>query len=332
MGGSEISVDKIRTWQKTAGSECRLSMMVELRRMNIGFGDMENFDLMINSKFRSNYYKERVNDKGSQSNIVREAMQMIIRDEEKYLTELYKQREDMRKDLARVHTKNTRTYRRLIQTLKIEANKISQEMSNKYKIKIEHLKKKFREDDIEKIKKLPKGLEDFKNLRVFNQEEFDKIVVESYEVLVIGDLTIDEDEESALKLPPKFSIMEDLAKGGIEFDQETAFAKIRMEIQRELDEDLQGEEDDGEDGGEDDEDDAIRMKSDEIMAKARQPYDPVEGIYDDRKRRVTDLRECSKITLPKPLPPQYEAALEMRRVAQQKIYENYIANNCNKKG
>ena len=77
--------------------------------MNIGFGDMENFDLMINSKFRSNYYKERVNDKGS--NIVREAMQMIIQDEEKYLTELYKQREDMRKDLARVHTKNTRTYR-----------------------------------------------------------------------------------------------------------------------------------------------------------------------------------------------------------------------------
>ena len=153
MRGPEISVDMSSTWQKTAGSECRLSMMVELRRMNIGFGDMENFDIAINSKFRSKYYRERVNDKGSQSNIVREAMQIIVRDEEKYLTELYKQREKMRKDLARIHSKNSRTYRRILKTLKIEANKISQEMTHKYKNKIEHLRRKYREDDIDRIKK-----------------------------------------------------------------------------------------------------------------------------------------------------------------------------------
>ena len=74
------------------------------------------------------------------------------------------------------------------------------------------------------------------------------------------------------------------------------------------------------------------MKAEEIMAKSRQVYDPVEGIYDDRKKRATDLQECSKITLPKPLPPEYEAALEMRRNAQNKIYNKYIEKNCNKKG
>ena len=69
-----------------------------------------------------------------------------------------------------------------------------------------------------------------------------------------------------------------------------------------------------------------------MMARSRQVYDPEEGIYDDRKKRATDLQECSKITLPKPLPPEYEAALEMRRHAQTRIFNKYIEGNCNKRG
>ena len=268
MRGSEISVEMRNTWQRTATSECRLTMMIELRRMKIGFADLENFDLNLNSKFRSQYFKERVGGKSNDSSVVGEAMKLIIRDEEKYLNELYRERETMRKNIARIYTKNSRTYRRILKTLKIEANKTTQEMNIKYKTKIEHLRKKFREDDKTKIMKLPKGLEEFSNLSVFDQDEFDRILVESYEVLVIGDLTIDEDERNALRLPPKFSVMEDLAKGGIDFDQEAAFAKIRMEIQRELDEELQGD-DEGMDEADEDEDEAIRVKSEEIMARAR---------------------------------------------------------------
>ena len=89
------------------------------------------------------------------------------------------------------------------------------------------------------MKKLPKGLEDFAMLSIFDQEKWDRLVAETYEVLVIGELELDKDEKSALKLPPKFSLMEDLMDGGIDFDQEAAFAKLRMEIQREIDEDLQ---------------------------------------------------------------------------------------------
>ena len=82
-----------------------MNLMIELRKMNVGFGDIENFDIELNSKFRSSYYKGRVQDLGSQSKIVREAMQIKIRDEEKYLNELYKVRELARQDLARIHTK-----------------------------------------------------------------------------------------------------------------------------------------------------------------------------------------------------------------------------------
>ena len=60
---------------------------------------------------------------------------------------------------------------------------------------------------------------------------------------------------------------------------------------------------------------------------SRQVYDPVEKIYDDRKRRVTDLKECSRVTLPRPLKPAEEANIEIRSNAQKKIYDDYRKNN-----
>ena len=49
-------------------------------------------------------------------------------------------------------------------------------------------------------------------------------------------------QESVLKMHPKFAIMEDLKEGGLEFEQELAYAKIRIQIKKELDEQLEGEE------------------------------------------------------------------------------------------
>ena len=42
-------------------------------------------------------------------------------------------------------------------------------------------------------------------------------------------------------------------------------------------------------------------RNEEEEAKKRQTFDPINKVYDDRKRRVTDLQECSRVTLPKPL-------------------------------
>ena len=83
MQGQEISVVNSKVWQDISISESRLTMMVELRKYNVGFGDIENFDLELNSKFRSTFYQDRVKVQGSQSKVVREAMKMKIRDEEK---------------------------------------------------------------------------------------------------------------------------------------------------------------------------------------------------------------------------------------------------------
>ena len=43
----------------------------------------------------------------------------------------------------------------------------------------------------------------------------------------------------------------------------------------------------------------MQMLEEENEARGRQTFDPESGIYDARKRRVTDLKECSRVTLPK---------------------------------
>ena len=83
MRGQEISVEGMKTWQEISHSESRLTMMVDLKKMKVGFGELEHFDMQFNSKFRSNYYQDKVRESGSQSNIVLEAMKMKIRDEVK---------------------------------------------------------------------------------------------------------------------------------------------------------------------------------------------------------------------------------------------------------
>ena len=56
-------------------------------------------------------------------------------------------------------------------------------------------------------------------------------------------------------------------------------------------------------------------------ARTRLVYDSENRRYDERKQRVTDLKECSRIFLPKPLDVNQEAHLEMRREAHKRISE-----------
>ena len=47
--------------------------------------------------------------------------------------------------------------------------------------------------------------------------------------------------------------------------------------------------------------------------RTRMVYDSESKTYDERRQRVTDLKECSRIFLPKPLEVTKETQLEMRR-------------------
>ena len=51
-----------------------------------------------------------------------------------------------------------------------------------------------------------------------------------------------------------------------------------------------------------------------------------------RKRRVTDLKENSRVYLPKPLPLQEEAKIEIRREQYEKVFSKFVEDNCSENG
>ena len=112
--------------------------------------------------------------------------------------------------------------------------------------------------------------------------------------------------------------MDKLSEQEFEQEQEAALAKLRMEITRENEYSEMTQEE--------------IIEAQEIEAKTRQVYDPSEKVYDSRRRRVTDLKECARITLPRPLNTQEEAMLETRKRSQKEIFNEYINKNTNKNG
>ena len=73
-----------------------------------------------------------------------------------------------------------------------------------------------------------------------------------------------------------------------------------------------------------------RKEDEELEAENRMIFNPKEKIFDCRKRRVTDLKQCSRVTLPKPLSADEESRIEVRKRTQKEIYEKYRSNKCDK--
>ena len=69
-------------------------------------------------------------------------------------------------------------------------------------------------------------------------------------------------------------------------------------------------------------------------AQSRQIFDPINKSLDLRKRRVTDLKENSRVYLPKakPLPSQEEAKIEIKREQYEKVLRNFLKENLSETG
>ena len=114
-----------------------------------------------------------------------------------------------------------------------------------------------------------------------------------------------------------------LKTSNIEFEQELSYCKVRIELGKEI-----GERVDGEVPVTEQEQEHL----DQLEAMTRQTFDPETRTYDEQKRRVTDLPECSRVTLPRPLPARHEAFIEIRRDVHTRIFEDYKQEFCNKDG
>ena len=67
---------------------------------------------------------------------------------------------------------------------------------------------------------------------MFDPGKFDEIEIQSYEVKTIGDLDLNENESKILQLHPKFSVLGKLESGDLKFEQETSYAKLRIQLSK----------------------------------------------------------------------------------------------------
>ena len=211
---------------------------------------------------------------------------------------------------------------------------------------MQHLKKKYREEKEEKDDDIPESMGEYRDLSIFNRDRFDEIKDVEFELRLVGDVSVSESEAKVMKLHPKLSIVKCLEENDFQFEQELAYAKARMELAEEDREEEERKEEglsfkDISKKHEDlkadmpeptEEEKRIKEAVEEAEATSRQIFDPIKKEYDDRRRRATDLKECSRVTLPRPLGVTNEAMIEMRRAQHTKAFRVFRERNCGKNG
>ena len=321
----------IKLWRDSASSEERLKMMVELKKKKIGFNEIEMFGLGLQYNLKSEQMKD--SSRKPKEKVIAAVMDIKMKDEAQHLREMKRKKETMRKWLERTTFPKTHQYKRMIKKLRMEAETAREMSREKYQNKLKHLEQRYGETE-EEIgeKEPPPGMEHLASLNVFRKKKFEEIEIVETEVKTIGEIMLTKEEISILKKTPKFAIAENLLENTMKEEMEKAYAKLRMELRDEEEEkeELNAELTEPIIRTEEDKEKEDKMK--ELEAKTRQIFDPIEGTYDDRNRRATDLVECSRVTLPKPLNITREAQIEMRRELHNKVYQEYREEFCNSKG
>ena len=158
---------------------------------------------------------------------------------------------------------------------------------------------------------------------------------EEIKIETIGNVKLDREEKELLKLPPKFAVRKRLDSTAMEIDGEMCWAKVRYQKQKE---DLVKEYDE-----ESDENNTKRMRlnsmeredletMEKLNAEARRVYDPLEKIFDHAKKRVTDLAENAKVSLPKPCDALTESSIELMKQKVMETFKKYRRKKCNERG
>ena len=151
-------------------------------------------------------------------------------------------------------------------------------------------------------------------------EEIDDVVRVEKGVMIIelrkGDISMSSDELECIRLQPNFQVTGDLKEEDMETELGIMGSKYRWEVSREEEERLS------------DEDERLitkedRARGEEEEARSRSIFDPVKKTFSLANRRATDLRENSKVTLPRAMNAREEASLDVRMNSYRDIYKEY---------
>ena len=95
------------------------------------------------------------------------------------------------------------------------------------------MKEKYREEKEEKDDDIPESMGEYGDLSIVSRCKFDAIEEIEFELRLVGDVSVSENEAKVMKLHPKLFIVKCLEENDFQFEQELAYAKARMELAEE---------------------------------------------------------------------------------------------------
>ena len=96
--------------------------MTELGKINVGFAEVEEFNLGINCKFRSRAFQQ--NSEMNEGKVIKVAMEIKMHDELEFNSEMIKERNRCRREIGEILGQNSRKYRTVIRNLRSDALKV----------------------------------------------------------------------------------------------------------------------------------------------------------------------------------------------------------------
>ena len=314
-------------WFRVTESEQRMNWLKSMIKKRILVRDIDSFLKSQEVKIRSDEESIREEER----DILLGLMDVKLKDEKKNYRRLVRNREDMRKLIKKECENNDKKYLTFMRKIRRETNDRKRELVEKYKKKIEHLGEiRKKEEEKRKYKvEVPEEIKIFKDCVIFDEAKFSAMRKAEIGNLTIGKVKIDDDERAALSLPPNFAILKFLDEEEQERDIELGLSKLRLEA-RNIEEknklgNIEYEASEGKRIRLDCEIESREKEKERELyeAKERQIFNPIEKTFDFSKRRVTDMKECSKIHLPKPLKANEEGELEMIREVLMNEFKKY---------
>ena len=309
-------------WIKVTESEQRIAWLRLMIERNLVVRDVEAFAKSISVKLRSVRCKFREEER----EILMGIMKLKLKVVKKNMIEL-KRKKELKMEWLIDQIGRGNRLDSILSRLRKDMIKLKNKLKKKFTAKLEHLAAE-RTKEIEEKKKLvtiPDELIEFKECSIYNEIKRQRLSKENVEGVIVGNVSLDEDELSIIKLSPKFAVLSKLEDESIERDIEISIAKMKYEIKRQKELELFEEVDmDIMDNKKVRFDDTVEEETENEVneVRERQVFDPIGKIFDFSKRRATDCVENTKIHLPQMGDPKEESQLEM---LQTLLWDEYLA-------
>ena len=206
LEGLDLSLPT-KLWRKGAQSDCRLTLLSKLLKLNVGLRDVEGFGDTLRLKLRSESLKK---NKNCERKVVKEAMKLKLVDEIETRKEIKGEMDKFRGVLKGEVVENSRKYRNIMKHLRHEAAFERRDILEIYDEKISHLEKEKKIEEERSLTKVPPELSNFKEADIFSKERFDMITEEEISICMLGNIVLTDEEELILKYHPKYAVLERL--------------------------------------------------------------------------------------------------------------------------